>query len=198
MTLDLALGLGADVPEASYRQPRRNRADESFARATSSAFRASRSTRTLTRTRRTCARRMRPCMSARRRRPRATCAAMRSSRRHAASVPKPFTRATASSPNGSGSLVRVIEAGLVWIGPPPAAIAAMGSKTEARRLAIAAGVPVVPGTTESLRDVDDAREVAKTLRVSGAAQGGCGRWREGHARRARGRRTRRRARRGAA
>src|SRR5688500_9697111 len=57
----------------------------------------------------------------------------------------------------------VIEAGLVWIGPPPTGIAAMGSKTEARRLAIDAGVPGVPGTTESLRDVDDARSVAKTF-----------------------------------
>src|SRR6187397_1589348 len=57
----------------------------------------------------------------------------------------------------------VIDAGLVWIGPPPSAIAAMGSKTEARRLAMAAGVPVVPGTTESLLDVDDARKVAKTF-----------------------------------
>ena len=52
------------------------------------------------------------------------------------------------------------ENGLSWVGPPPEAIAAMGSKTEARRLAIAAGVPVVPGTTESLRDLPDARETA--------------------------------------
>lgn len=54
----------------------------------------------------------------------------------------------------------VLEHGLVWIGPPPAAIAAMGSKTEARRLVSAAGVPVVPGTTEPLRDAQDARDVA--------------------------------------
>jgi acetyl-CoA carboxylase biotin carboxylase subunit len=55
----------------------------------------------------------------------------------------------------------VRESGLVWIGPPAEAIAAMGSKTEARRLAIAAGVPVVPGTTEPLRDLVDARATAK-------------------------------------
>jgi acetyl-CoA carboxylase biotin carboxylase subunit len=56
---------------------------------------------------------------------------------------------------------RVIDAGIAWVGPPPSAIAAMGSKTEARRLAIAAGVPVVPGTTEPLRDVRDARDTAQ-------------------------------------
>ena len=55
---------------------------------------------------------------------------------------------------------RVIENGIAWVGPPPEAIAAMGSKTEARRLAIAAGVPVVPGTTSPLRDLNDARATA--------------------------------------
>ncbi|MFG1615242.1 biotin carboxylase N-terminal domain-containing protein [Nonomuraea wenchangensis] len=38
----------------------------------------------------------------------------------------------------------VLAAGLVWVGPPPEAIAAMGSKIEAKRLMAAAGVPVLP------------------------------------------------------
>src|SRR3954467_6315099 len=50
----------------------------------------------------------------------------------------------------------VREAGLVFIGPPAEAIAAMGSKTAARQLAIRAGTPVVPGTTEPLRDAAEA------------------------------------------
>jgi acetyl-CoA carboxylase biotin carboxylase subunit len=55
----------------------------------------------------------------------------------------------------------VRDAGLVWVGPPAEAIAAMGSKTAARTLAVAAGVPVVPGTTEALRDAAEAAEVAE-------------------------------------
>ena len=51
----------------------------------------------------------------------------------------------------------VRDAGLTWIGPPAEAIAAMGSKTAARTLAVAHGVPVVPGTTKALRDVSEAR-----------------------------------------
>jgi acetyl/propionyl-CoA carboxylase alpha subunit len=40
-----------------------------------------------------------------------------------------------------------MDAGLIWVGPPPAAMESMGSKIEARRLMEAAGVPVVPGAT---------------------------------------------------
>jgi acetyl-CoA carboxylase biotin carboxylase subunit len=54
----------------------------------------------------------------------------------------------------------VREAGLIWVGPPAEAIAAMGSKTAARTLAISAGTPVVPGTTKPLRDAAEAKQVA--------------------------------------
>jgi acetyl-CoA carboxylase biotin carboxylase subunit len=54
----------------------------------------------------------------------------------------------------------VRDAGLVWIGPPAEAIAAMGSKTAARQLAIKNDVPVVPGTTEALKDAKEASKVA--------------------------------------
>src|SRR3954464_6552607 len=55
----------------------------------------------------------------------------------------------------------VRDAGLVFIGPPAEAIAAMGSKTAARTLATKAGVPVVPGTTEALKDAAEAKKIAK-------------------------------------
>src|SRR4051812_29925962 len=55
----------------------------------------------------------------------------------------------------------VRDAGLVFIGPPAEAIAAMGSKTAARELAISAGTPVVPGTTTALRDAEEAAETAE-------------------------------------
>src|SRR5829696_1881969 len=48
------------------------------------------------------------------------------------------------------------EAGIVFVGPPADAIDAMGSKTRARELMKAAGVPIVPGTTEPVDSVDDA------------------------------------------
>ncbi|HUF50477.1 MAG TPA: acetyl-CoA carboxylase biotin carboxylase subunit [Longimicrobiales bacterium] len=55
----------------------------------------------------------------------------------------------------------VADAGLIFIGPPAAAIAAMGDKTEARRRMIAAGVPIVPGVAEPLRDAAAARAAAE-------------------------------------
>jgi acetyl-CoA/propionyl-CoA carboxylase biotin carboxyl carrier protein len=51
------------------------------------------------------------------------------------------------------------KAGIVFIGPPASAIDAMGSKTKAREIMSAAGVPIVPGTTEPVESVEDARVV---------------------------------------
>jgi acetyl-CoA/propionyl-CoA/long-chain acyl-CoA carboxylase, biotin carboxylase, biotin carboxyl carrier protein len=51
------------------------------------------------------------------------------------------------------------EAGIIFIGPPASAIEAMGSKTRARELMAKAGVPIVPGTTEPVASIEDARKV---------------------------------------
>ena len=51
------------------------------------------------------------------------------------------------------------EAGIVFIGPPASAIDAMGSKTKAREIMRDAGVPIVPGTTDPVESVEDARVV---------------------------------------
>src|SRR3954468_2310816 len=52
------------------------------------------------------------------------------------------------------------DAGIVFIGPPASAIDAMGSKTRARELMQKAGVPIIPGTTEAVPDVETARKIA--------------------------------------
>jgi acetyl-CoA/propionyl-CoA carboxylase, biotin carboxylase, biotin carboxyl carrier protein len=49
--------------------------------------------------------------------------------------------------------------GTVFIGPPVSAIEAMGSKTRARELMAAAGVPIVPGTTEPVETIEDAQKI---------------------------------------
>jgi acetyl-CoA/propionyl-CoA carboxylase biotin carboxyl carrier protein len=53
--------------------------------------------------------------------------------------------------------------GLVWIGPPPEAIEAMGSKTAARARMSEAGVPIIPGTTEPVRSADEVRRLGDDL-----------------------------------
>ncbi|HYX29893.1 MAG TPA: acetyl-CoA carboxylase biotin carboxylase subunit [Pyrinomonadaceae bacterium] len=57
----------------------------------------------------------------------------------------------------------VADANLVFIGPSSDAMKVMGSKTSARRAAIAAGAPVVPGTTEALKNFDDARQTSAQI-----------------------------------
>jgi acetyl-CoA/propionyl-CoA carboxylase biotin carboxyl carrier protein len=71
----------------------------------------------------------------------------------------------------------VSRAGLVWIGPPADAIETMGSKTAARRQMLAAGVPVVPGTTDPVSSAGEVvelgdGEVGWPLAIKAAAGGG--------------------------
>jgi acetyl-CoA carboxylase biotin carboxylase subunit len=55
----------------------------------------------------------------------------------------------------------VKQAGLVFIGPPAEAMQIMGSKTSARRAAVDAGVPIVPGTVEPLNSMAEAERLAE-------------------------------------
>jgi acetyl-CoA carboxylase biotin carboxylase subunit len=55
----------------------------------------------------------------------------------------------------------VTKEGITFIGPPPEAMEGMGGKMSARKIAIDADVPVVPGTTEPLNSAEEAMEVAK-------------------------------------
>jgi acetyl-CoA/propionyl-CoA carboxylase, biotin carboxylase, biotin carboxyl carrier protein len=69
------------------------------------------------------------------------------------------------------------DAGIVFIGPPADAIDAMGSKTRARELMKQAGVPIVPGTTDPVEDVDTARkliddEIGYPVAIKAAGGGG--------------------------
>jgi acetyl-CoA/propionyl-CoA carboxylase biotin carboxyl carrier protein len=76
----------------------------------------------------------------------------------------------------AGFAQAVESTGLVWIGPPPAAIEAMGSKIAARRRMRGAGVPVVPGSTAPATSVDDvlsaALEIGYPVAVKASAGGG--------------------------
>jgi acetyl-CoA/propionyl-CoA carboxylase biotin carboxyl carrier protein len=70
----------------------------------------------------------------------------------------------------------VEEAGLTWIGPPPEAIELMGSKTRARQTMLAAGVPIIPGTTEPVGSVEEllglGESIGYPLLIKAAAGGG--------------------------
>ena len=73
------------------------------------------------------------------------------------------TPATGSWPRTPRFARAVEAAGLVWIGPPPAAIELMGSKVAARQTMSAAGVPIIPGTTEPAESADDVRRLGDEL-----------------------------------
>ena len=55
----------------------------------------------------------------------------------------------------------VIDAGLIWIGPSPAAIDALGDKAKAKQIALAAGAPLAPGLKDPVKDADEVVEFAK-------------------------------------
>jgi acetyl-CoA/propionyl-CoA carboxylase biotin carboxyl carrier protein len=64
----------------------------------------------------------------------------------------------------NADFARAVEAaGIVWIGPPPAAIELMGSKVAARRTMSAAGVPIIPGTTEPAESAEEVRRLGEEL-----------------------------------
>src|SRR5829696_1087047 len=68
------------------------------------------------------------------------------------------------------------DAGIVWIGPPPAAIEVMGSKVSARERMRTAGVPIIPGTTEPVESADEVRrlgdEIGWPIAIKASAGGG--------------------------
>ncbi len=68
------------------------------------------------------------------------------------------------------------EAGILFIGPSPESIEAMGSKTESRQRMKAAGVPVVPGLTEAVKSFDEievfARDAGFPIMIKASAGGG--------------------------
>jgi len=70
----------------------------------------------------------------------------------------------------------VIDAGLVWIGPPPEAIESLGDKVRARHIAEKVGAPLAPGTKDPLDNADEAvafaREVGLPIAIKAAFGGG--------------------------
>jgi acetyl-CoA carboxylase biotin carboxylase subunit len=70
----------------------------------------------------------------------------------------------------------VMDAGLIWVGPSPESMTAMGDKVSARNLMADAGVPVAPGTREPVYDVDAAlaaaTQIGYPLMVKASAGGG--------------------------
>ena len=70
----------------------------------------------------------------------------------------------------------VIDAGLIWIGPPPAAIRDLGDKVSARHIAARAGAPLVPGTADPVTGADEvvafAEEHGLPIAIKAAFGGG--------------------------
>ncbi len=91
-------------------------------------------------------------------------------------APRRCIRATASCRRTPDFAAALEAAGIVFIGPPPAAIAAMGDKIESKKLAQQAGVSTVPGHLDTVADAEDAvavaREIGYPVMIKAAAGGG--------------------------
>jgi acetyl-CoA/propionyl-CoA carboxylase biotin carboxyl carrier protein len=76
----------------------------------------------------------------------------------------------------SGFAQAVIDAGLVWVGPPPSAIDSLGDKVQARHIAQKVGAPLVAGTADPVQDADEvvafAREHGLPIAIKAAFGGG--------------------------
>ncbi len=76
----------------------------------------------------------------------------------------------------AGFAAAVIDAGLIWIGPPPPAIEALGDKVKARHIAEKVGAPLVPGTADPVADADEviafAQEHGLPVAIKAAFGGG--------------------------
>jgi acetyl-CoA/propionyl-CoA carboxylase biotin carboxyl carrier protein len=76
----------------------------------------------------------------------------------------------------AGFAAAVLDAGLIWIGPPSAAITALGDKVQARHIAQKVGAPLVPGTADPVADADEvvafAREHGLPVAIKAAFGGG--------------------------
>jgi acetyl-CoA/propionyl-CoA carboxylase biotin carboxyl carrier protein len=76
----------------------------------------------------------------------------------------------------AGFAQAVLDAGLVWIGPPPAAIESLGDKVRARHIAEKVGAPLAPGTKDPLENADEAvafaEEVGLPIAIKAAFGGG--------------------------
>lgn len=70
----------------------------------------------------------------------------------------------------------VMDAGLVWIGPPPSAMRLLGDKISARHTAQGAGVPTVPGSDVAVDDIEQAKvtagKIGYPVLIKAAAGGG--------------------------
>ena len=63
----------------------------------------------------------------------------------------------------SGFVREVQQAGITFIGPPPEAMDGMGGKMSARKIAVHAGVPIVPGTTDPIASLEEAGRIASEV-----------------------------------